>query len=192
MFVFDVETLGKSTNSVVLSMAAIYFDASASPSPEDMVKNGFFVKFDVKDQMNRLHRTADKSTIDWWAKQSKNARDASFKPTPKDVTLEQGHQLMREWAESKNDPKCWVWARGTLDEMILDSIEEQFHLEPIWHFSRWRDVRTAVDFMYGTTNGYCDVDYSGFNSELDIMKHHPVDDCVLDAMMLMYGVKNEN
>jgi hypothetical protein len=23
------------------------------------------------------------------------------------------------------------------------------------------------------------------------LKHHPVDDCVFDAMMLLYGVKNE-
>lgn len=191
MFMFDVETLGKSTNSVVLSMAAIYFEPDEKPSPQDMVNNGFFVKFDVKDQMNRLHRKADKSTIDWWAKQAEIARDASFKPTSNDVTLDQGYELMRQWAESKNNPKCWVWARGTLDEMILDSIEEQFGLEPIWHFSRWRDVRTAVDFMYNTTNGYCKVNYPGFNSELDILKHHPVDDCVLDAMMLLYGVKNE-
>ena len=189
MFVFDVETLGKATNSVVLSMAAIYFDPNGKPSPKEMVDNGIFIKFNVEDQVNRLHRKVEKSTIQWWSKQAKIARDASFKPSSNDVTLEQGYELLRQWAASKNDNKCWVWARGTLDELILDSIEEQFQLEPVWHYARWRDVRTAVDFLYSRTNGYCKVDYPGFNSETDILKHHPMDDCVFDAMMLLYGVE---
>jgi hypothetical protein len=67
--------------------------------------------------------------------------------------------------------------------------EEQLELEPIWPYARWRDVRTAVDFLYNTTNGYTDVDYPGFNSKNDITKHNPIDDCVLDAMQLIYGVK---
>jgi hypothetical protein len=94
---------------------------------------------------------------------------------------------MREWAKSKNDTKCWVWARGNLDQLVLDDIEEQIGLEPIWPFARWRDVRTAVDFLYGTTTGYTKVNHPVFDSKLHITKHNPVDDCIFDAMMLMYG-----
>jgi hypothetical protein len=189
LFIFDVETLGKESNSVILSMAAIYFNPDDKPSPKEMLDGSFFVKFDVADQMKRLQRKVGKTTMQWWAKQCDIVREASFKPSPKhDMKFEDGYELMRKWAESKNDANCWVWARGNLDQLVLDSIEEQLEIKPIWTFSRWRDVRTAVDFLYNTKNGYCRVDYPGFDSQLDIRKHHPLDDCLLDAMMLIYGV----
>ena len=191
MFIFDVETLGKQSNSVILSMACIYFNPQEEPDHNKLRQDAFFAKFDVVDQMKRLHRTSGKSTMEWWAKQCDNVRKASFTPHESDCIFEDGYEAMRKWAESKNDPKCWVWARGNLDQLVLDDIEEQCGLEPIWLFNRWRDVRTAVDFLYGTTNGYVNVDYPGFDSKNDISKHNPIDDCLLDAMMLMYGVKHE-
>jgi hypothetical protein len=87
------------------------------------------------------------------------------------------------------------WARGNLDQLVLDSFEEQLEIQPIWPFQRWRDVRTAIDFLYGTTQGYCKVVtppwVEAFDKDLHITKHNPIDDCVLDAMMLMYGVGND-
>ena len=191
MFVFDIETLGKKSDSVILSMAAIYFNPDEKPSPQQLREEAFFAKFDVKDQHQRLKRHMGQSTMEWWAKQCDNVRKASFTPHESDCIFEDGYEAMRKWAASKNDPKCWVWARGNLDQLVLDDIEEQCGLEPIWLFNRWRDVRTAVDFLYNTTNGYVDVDYPGFDSKNDISKHNPIDDCLLDAMMLMYGVKHE-
>ena len=133
----------------------------------------------------------------WWAKQCENVKNKSFKPNPAiDVKFEDGYEAMRKWAASKNDKDCYVWARGNLDQLVLDSFEEQLGLEPIWPFARWRDVRTAVDFLYGVTKGYCPVEtppwLDKFDTELHITKHNPIDDCVLDAMMLMYGKKVEN
>jgi len=191
MFCFDVETLGKKSDSVILSIAAIYFNPDEKPSPQQMRDDAFYAKFDVKDQHKRLKRSINKPTMDWWAKQCDNVRKVSFVPNEIDCRFEDGYEAMRKWAESKNDPKCWVWARGNLDQLVLDDIEEQCGLEPIWFFNRWRDVRTAVDFLYNTQNGYCDVEYPGFDARNDISKHNPVDDCLLDAMQLMYGVKHE-
>jgi hypothetical protein len=191
MFVFDVETLGKRSSSVILSMAAVYFNPDEKPDHIQLRQNSFFTKFDVQDQIQRLNREVGKSTIDWWAKQCENVKLKSFKPSSNDVPFETGHELMREWAKSKNDTKCWVWARGNLDQLVLDDIEEQLEIEPIWEYNRWRDVRTAVDFLYGTTTGYTEVHHPVFDSKLHITKHNPVDDCIFDAMMLMYGNKNE-
>jgi hypothetical protein len=193
MFVFDVETLGKESNSVILSMAAIYFNPDEQPEHTKLFDEAFFVKFDVADQMSRLDRKVGKSTMQWWAKQCENVRVKSFKPNPDiDVKFEDGYEAMRQWAATKNDNKCYVWARGNLDQLVLDSFEEQLGLTPIWDFARWRDVRTAVDFLYGTTKGYVKVDTPPwmeiFDKDLHITKHNPIDDCVLDAMMLMYGV----
>jgi hypothetical protein len=188
MFIFDVETLGKESNSVILSMAAIYFDPETKPSYEDLYNSAFFVKFDVEDQVKRLDRKIGKSTMKWWAKQCDIVKAKSLKPNKAlDVKFEDGYEAMREWAKSKNDDQCYVWARGNLDQLVLDSFEEQLEIEPIWPFGRWRDVRTAIDILYNATNGYCPVNYKGFSADAKVIKHNPVDDCAYDAMMLMYG-----
>jgi len=188
MFIFDIETLSKKTEAVILSMAAIHVNVEAKPSPQEMRDGAFVAKFNVVDQIKRLNRKSNKSTIDWWNKQCDNAKIASFKPSPDDVIFEDGYEAMRAWAKSKNDDKAWVFARGNLDQLVLDDIEEQCGLEPIWYFNRWRDVRTAVDLLYDTSDGYCGVNYPGFDPFLHITKHIPLDDCVLDAMMMLYGV----
>jgi hypothetical protein len=188
MFIFDVETLGKESNSVMLSMAAIYFDPETKPSYEDLYNSAFFVKFDVEDQVKRLDRKIGKTTMQWWAKQCDIVKAKSLKPNKAaDVKFEDGYEAMRAWAESKKDDQCYVWARGNLDQLVLDSFEEQLEIKPIWPFQRWRDVRTAIDILYNTSNGYCPVNYKGFSAESKVIKHNPVDDCAYDAMMLMYG-----
>lgn len=188
MFVFDVETLGKDSTAVILSMACVSFNPLERPSPQQLRDDAFFAKFDVEDQIKRLGRTTTKSTMEWWAKQCDNVKFKSFRPSVEDVIFEDGYEAMRSWAKEREvNDKDYVWARGNLDQLVLDSIEEQCELKPIFFFNRWRDVRTAVDFMYGSTSGYCDVNYPGFDHRLHITKHNPVDDCVYDAMQLIYG-----
>lgn len=192
MVIFDAETLGKESSAVILSMAAVWFDPLKKTSPDEMRENAFFVKLDAEDQIKRLKRTITKSSLSWWNKQCDNAKIISLRPRADDVKVEDGIELMREWAK-KVDPqgKSIVWARGNLDQLVLDAMEEKLEVEPVFFYNRWRDVRTAVDLMYNTTTGYCKVDYEGFNPSLNILKHSPVDDCIYDAMMLLYGVEIE-
>lgn len=195
MFIFDVETLGKQSNSVILSFACVYFDPDADINHSEMRKDAFFAKLSVAEQMKVYCRTSQKSTIEWWSKQCENVRLKSFKPSAADEEFIPAYERFRAWAKSKNDSKCWVWARGNLDQLVMDDVEEQLKLEPVFRYERWRDVRTAIDFLYGTTNGYTKIDtppwVEPFNPELHITKHNPVDDCIFDAMMLKYGAKND-
>jgi 3' exoribonuclease, RNase T-like len=193
IFVFDVETCGKGSDSVILSMAAVYFDPEAKTSPQEMKDTAFFVKLDARDQIKRLGRKTEQSAMEWWSKQCDNAKIKSFIPTSIDMKLEDGLDELKKWSD-KMDPlgKSTIWARGNLDQLVLDCTEEALGREHIWPFQRWRDVRTAVDFLHGTTNGYCKVEYPGWDSNLEIVKHDPVDDCLLDAMMLMYGVEGND
>ena len=69
MFMFDVETLGKKSNAVILSLAATHFDPDSNPSPDTLRQNTFFIKFDAEDQIRRLKRTITPSSIEWWKKQ---------------------------------------------------------------------------------------------------------------------------
>jgi hypothetical protein len=189
MFVFDVETLGKESNSIILSFACVHFDDENKSSPDYMRDTSFFVKVDASDQRKRLNRTYQVSTMDWWKKQCENVRIKSYIPKTDDVKIEDAIEQFRTWSKQFKEPKSWIWARGNLDQLVIDSVEEQLKVEPVFHFSRWRDVRTGVDFLCGTDNGYSKIEYPGFDSFLNITKHDPLDDCILDAMMLLYGVK---
>lgn len=192
MILFDAETLGKDSTSVILSMAAIQFDPDNKLSYEQYQDSAFFVKLNARDQVERLGRTISKNTIEWWKKQCELVRKQSFIPSPdRDVLAEDAFDQIRKWSVGTKEPKnSWVFARGNLDQLVMDSMEERLGIEPVFFFNRWRDVRTAVDFLTGSTNGYCDVDYEGF-SPSKVIKHCPINDCAYDIMMILYGKSSE-
>jgi hypothetical protein len=160
---FDVETLGVESNSVILSLACIYFNPDERPTYKELVDSAFFVKFNVRDQVENYGRKIDKGTLQWWEKQCEIVRKKSFIPSKDDRNLKTGV------------------------ESFHHSIERQLKVETLLPYNRWRDVRTAVDFLTGGNNGYCTVDHVDFLYERDIIKHDPVIDCALDIMMLLYG-----
>lgn len=186
MFMFDVETLDTESTTIILSAALCYFDPTKRPSFEDLVEGSVFVKFDVSYQ-KQMGRTASKDTMDWWAKQTYTAKEKSFIPSDEDVSPQLGLEILHRYVE-KHDPEqeSQFWARGSLDQMSIDSLARQIGVDVIAPYWAWRDVRTAVDCFCGTTNGYADVDFEGFLRD-NVVKHDPVHDCALDAMMLMYG-----
>lgn len=190
MFIFDIETLGVESNAVVLSAALIHFDPEKRPTYQDLLDNACFVKLDARDQIERLKRSIDKSTIDWWKQQHEYTRKVSFEPTKEDLTAEQALAQLQAYMNKFKDPhKQTMWARGSLDQVAIDSLANKVAVEKITPYNMWRDVRTAVDLLYGTTNGYCEVDHPLFKRH-EVIKHHPVHDCALDAMQLMYGKVN--
>ena len=191
MYVFDIETLGVESTAVVLSFACTHFNPEDKPSPKQLLENTFFAKLNVNDQVKRLNRTMDKGTLEWWGKQCDNVKTKSFKPDATDYIVEDSLDKFQEWLK-KYPKKEWVFARGNLDQCVFNSLEMACKRDVIFPHYLWRDMRTAVDLLYLTKNGYCKVDYPGFDAEKDITKHNPVDDCILDAMMLMYGKGNEN
>ena len=87
MFMFDVETLGVGSDAVVLSMACIHFDPRTNPTYKELKESAFFVKMDAKDQVNRLGRKVDKSTIEWWGKQCLNVKTKSLTPCKDDILV---------------------------------------------------------------------------------------------------------
>jgi hypothetical protein len=189
MFIFDIETLGVESTAVVLSAALIHFDPEKQPTYQELLDNACFVKLKAKDQIERLKRTVDLGTVEWWKNQHEYTRSVSFDSSSNDLTAEdaltQLHNYMNKYPNSQNQT---MWARGSLDQMAIDSLAKKLAMQPITNYNLWRDVRTAVDLLYGTTNGYCEIDHPTFKRH-EVIKHHPVHDCALDAMQLLYGKK---
>lgn len=186
MFMFDVETLDTESTTIILSAALCYFDVTKQPSFEQLVEESVFVKFSVAEQ-KAMGRTASKDTMNWWAKQTHHSKEKSFIPSEDDIQANLGIEILHRYVE-KHDPEqqCTFWARGSLDQMCIDSLARQLNMDVIAPYWAWRDVRTAVDCLCGSSNGYTDVDFPGFLRD-NVLKHDPVHDCALDAMMLMYG-----
>ena len=186
MFMFDVETLGVESTCVVLSASIIHFDSNEKLSYEQLLEKALFVKFDSGIQIRDYGRTIDKDTLGWWDKQHDYVKKISLKPSPDDLHPVEGIQRLRKYIESYPGDKT-MWARGSLDQMSIDSLAVAVGEEKIIMYNMWRDVRTAVDLLCETAkDGYCTVEHPTFQRH-NVIKHHPTHDCALDIMMLMYG-----
>jgi hypothetical protein len=192
MFMFDVETLGTEDKSVILSAGIIYFDpeTDGTTSLEELINRGLFVKFDVKEQIQKYKRTVDQSTMDWWKKQTEETKVMSFRPSADDVEAYEGLKQIILYIDKHKNEKSWdlefMWARGGLDERVISSLAKQVDLLPIAPYHRWRDIRTAIDLVYGSINGYVEVE--GVEKGT-VGKHDPVIDCAFDILMLLNGKK---
>jgi hypothetical protein len=184
MFVADIESLDVESTCVILSVAIVDFDENSTF--ESLLENTLFVKFDAKEQISKYKRTVSKSTLDWWAKQSDYAKDMSLKPSKDDLPVIEGINKLRMYLEKDPNPKKIIWTRGTLDSMALESLCRAADIPALIRYNENQDVRTAINLLSPVAfNGYCEVDYPGFDKS-KVKKHCPINDVCYDAMMLLH------
>jgi hypothetical protein len=191
MFCLDLETLGVESTSAILSLGMTYFDPSKPLSMRQLFKDSIFIKFDVQEQIRMYNRTREKSTLDWWSKQCDYAKRTNLLPSDKDVGTAEGVQRLRDWFNAKPNAKDeMVWVRGHLDQPVFESLLRAMGEPPFISYAAFRDVRTAIDCFYPTSrNGYVEIDLDkcpDYDRD-QIVKHHPVADCVLDVCQLFAG-----
>lgn len=191
MFMFDIETLGIESTSVILSAAITHFDFGDRDMPsgkeryQDFYARSLFVKFNAKEQIEKYGRTITKSTLEWWSKQSELARQMSLDPSKNDVSCSDGISLLRNYVSKYGGTNQIIWARGSLDQVAIDSLCRVMNVDTLVMYNQWRDVRTAIDLLASDAkNGYCSIDK--FNPDIWVNKHDPRADCALDIMMLLY------
>lgn len=183
---FDIETLGSESTSVVLSASIIHFD-HPNTTYEELLEKACFVKFNAKQQIEQM-RVVETETLEWWNKQHEYVRGVSFTPKKTDLSSVDGINIIKEYIAKHGGPDQTFWSRGSLDQMCIDSLCKTFDQELITNYNNWRDIRTALDCLCKTVkNGYVDVNHPTFQRH-NVIKHHPSHDCALDIMMLLYGV----
>jgi len=186
MFMFDIETLDAESTAVVLSASIIHFSIGEQPTYDELLNRALFVKFDAQEQVD-LGRTVDKGTVDWWRQQHEYVRKISLARLSDDLSILDGVNKIKEYIAQHPEKDQTFWARGSLDQMCIDSLCKSIKVDLIAPYNVWRDVRTAVDLLCETGhNGYATVDAPGF-ARHNVIKHHPTHDCALDIMMLIYG-----
>lgn len=190
-FMVDIETLGTESTSVVLSCAIVHFDKANFVHYNELLDKTLFVKFNAKDQIKNYKRTVDQSTLEWWSKQHKHIRSISFDPSDKDVNTIDGINLIKQYIQRvPNWNQQTFWQRGTLDQVCLDSLTRSLAMESLTSYNNWRDMRTAIDLLYGSSNGYTEVDHVTFDKTL-VEKHTPYHDVCYDVMQLLFGKEQD-
>jgi hypothetical protein len=184
---FDVETLDTESKAVVLSASIIHFTVGEYVTYEDLLSRGLFIKFNAREQMERYGRTTTKETIDWWSKQHDYVKKTSLAVYDTDMSAIDGINAIKKYMAGYPENNQTIWARGSLDQVVIDSLCRSIREELIAPYNVWRDVRTAVDLLADTSqDGYCTVEHPTFQRH-NVIKHHPTHDCALDIMMLLYG-----
>lgn len=126
----DIETLGRKSNAVVLSVGAIFFD-------KERLGGEFYRVLDTPTQVE-VGRTTNAETIDWWSKQEKAAQDAVFAVTPTDT-----RQALEEFIEWIARQPVNMWGNGAdFDCVIFGSLFEDFGLKKPWGYGDNRCFRT--------------------------------------------------
>lgn len=163
----DLETLDVLPSASVLTIGAVRFD----PFGDDINEpdcDKFYVKVDL-DSCDRYGCTVSQDTVDWWARQSKEAQDEAFNPEGR-IPIESAIDQLYKF--------CWggkrVWSHGAgFDVIILEHLFRKVGKAIPWSFWEVRDTRTLFDL--------------GIDPKRPpVLKHHALEDAWNQAV----GVQN--
>ena len=182
---FDIETLGLRENTVVTTLACVPFTFEDPMEYDQLVLRGFYVKFDVKEQLQKYKRSVCQSTMDWWKQQSKEARENSILPSKNDVSLEQGLGFLTNFIQrtNYNPKKSYVWCRGNyFDFPKIEDLYRDIDEEVPYNSWKIRDTRTFIDILTGVDNG--NYDLKG-GTPSTFVKHNALHDAAMDCARMI-------
>lgn len=163
----DMETLDVLPTATVLTIGAVKFDPFGDDINEPRCER-FYVKVDI-DSCDRLGCTVSQDTVEWWAKQSKEAQEEAFAPEGR-INIEDAMNQLYKF--------CWgakrVWSHGAgFDVIICENLFRKIGKAIPWSFWEVRDTRTLFDL--------------GINpNRPPVLKHHALEDAWNQAV----GVQN--
>lgn len=194
--IIDYETAAaeqdRMNESAVLELGAVAFEhtpeSGAIPDFEEMVDNGFRVKFELRSQLGRRLVSAD--TINWWKRQNPEARKVLIPDPNIDVSVEVGHKRFVNWLQEVGVSRgSQIWCRGNSFDfpILFNCLHEagitETHLPGFWN---QRDVRTRIEAMLGRGKTECPLPIGTLPG---FIHHNGLHDCAKDVMMLTYSYR---
>jgi hypothetical protein len=162
----DIETLGKNYNAAVIAIGAAAFNRRTGK-----IGPTYYAKIDRKDATR--HGASDPKTLQWWSRQTQEARTLSFEASIDDVPLLDGLRGLSDFFRNQGASVC-PWGNGaTFDVTILEHAYLALGngLVPAWEWWMTRDLRTAIEL-------------SGIDPdaiEFDGVRHHAMHDAIHQA-----------
>lgn len=131
----DLETLAITPDAVVLSLGAVHFNPRSNG-----IQDTLYFKVDLDDQ-DRLGRTIDPNTLDWWSKQDPVIMEEAFSPNDR-ISLSEALDQFHRFAWGCDA----FWSHGAgFDIVILENIYRQLGKGIPWNYWQIRDTRTLFD-----------------------------------------------
>lgn len=137
----DLETLGTTHNSVILTLGAVRFNPWENPT-DDLEKlvamDCFYRRIDTAS-FDSLNSTIDEHTLKWWGEQAPEVRAESFAEDDRHPIADVLGDF-RRWA---GEPDC-AWANGIcFDVTIIDYFSRETKQAEPWRWQIIRDARTV-------------------------------------------------
>jgi len=154
----DLETMGKNSNSAIVSIGAVEFDINTGETGREF--------YEIVDLQSCLDKglMVNASTIYWWLLQSDAARKQICQPND---SLENVLNKLNSYFELLGDFELW----GNSARFDIGILEDAYtacgYHEMPWNFRKERDVRTLVAFAPSVKDNY---PFTG-------VMHNPIDDC---------------
>lgn len=135
----DLETLGTTPQSVILTIGGIKFDPfrlNKEPHSE------FYVKLEIENQESR-GRVINEDTLNWWSKQDDDIIHEAFVDSNRE-SVESMLSSLKKWFVGCDK----VWAQGIcFDISMLEDICRQYGYPIPWQFYQVEDARTIINRM---------------------------------------------
>lgn len=158
----DLETLGTRPGDTILSIGAVKFDQDTG------LGETFYLTINPESSREAGMR-AQKSTVEWWDKQSPEAKAAAFKG---EFSLEAALLKLTMWMPPLEEAR--VWGNGAnFDNAMLAAAYRIKKLDMPWHYWNDRCYRT-ISSMFMKTK----VERVGTG-------HHALDDATTQALRLL-------
>ena len=127
----DLETLGVNPDSVVLTVGAIKFDPFSDTEPHTPL----YLRCDIEEQSEKLGRSIDDNTMEWWSKQSKEIQNEAFGDHER-VQSDNLTKQLNKWCVGLD----YIWCQGpTFDFVILQDLYKNIGKPTPWNYWQIRD-----------------------------------------------------
>jgi len=135
----DLETMGTSVDTQVLSIGAVRFRMGVQDDVTSILERerGFYAVLDIDEQADK-GRTTTSSTLDWWANQSKEARAVFEEPRQDVATVLDSFSTFCDGAKR-------IWGNGNMfDNAIMRSLYDTYDRNYPVEYWKDLDVRTLT------------------------------------------------
>ena len=168
----DIETLGTSPDTVVLTIGGIKFD----PMEDDGLHSEFYYRLNADEQID-MGRTVDEKTLEWWETQSEEVK-AEALDTNDRIPVEETLKALNKWLVGVDK----LWCQGPVFDIgILENLYRQMNLHYNWSFWNIRDSRTLFSLM--------DKDP---RKEIDFAAHNALADAIVQSLCIQKVYKKLN
>lgn len=135
----DLETMGLDPNAAIISIGAVHFDKVTLHSE-------FYTPVSLKSCMD-LGLTTTQSTVDWWQRQSVEARMA-WQTEDAPMLLDALSHLTQWLREIGTEKEICPWGNGAdFDLTILGSAHRALGVDPHWRYYNHHCFRTMKNMF---------------------------------------------